>query len=160
MPTTNDSDFAVFAHNAAGGYATDVRARGHLIRADEPVGSGGGDTGPEPYELLLAALGSCTAITLRMYAARKGWPLADVDIKLRHRRIWAEECSDCQRKTGRVDIIECAITLHGPLDETQRQRLLEVAGHCPVHRTLTNEIKIRTQLAPIGTESSPGTGSP
>jgi putative redox protein len=81
-----------------------------------------------------------------MYATRKGWPLADVDVKLRHSRIYAQDCADCERKTGRIDVIECVIALHGPLDDAQRARLLEIAGHCPLHRTLTNEIKIRTQL--------------
>jgi putative redox protein len=138
--------FAVVARNSAG-YATDLRAGDHQLRSDEPASSGGTGTGPEPYELLLSALAACTAMTLRMYATRKGWPLEDVVVKLRHSRVWAQDVADAERKTGRIDVIDCAIELHGPLDEEQRNGLLEISTRCPVHRTLTNEIKIRTQLA-------------
>jgi putative redox protein len=147
MPNEAPDTFSVVARNSAG-YATDVRAGSHRLRSDEPASAGGTDTGPEPYELLLAALGACTAMTLRMYATRKGWPLQDVEVKLRHSRVWAQDVADAEHKTGRIDVIDCAIELHGPLDDEQRRRLLEISTHCPVHRTLTNEIKIRTELAP------------
>lgn len=146
MPNEATQPFDVVARNSAG-YATDVRAGSFDLRSDEPVRSGGTGTGPEPYELLLSALGACTAMTLRMYATRKGWPLQDVVVKLRHSRVWAQDCADAESKTGRIDIIDCAIELHGPLNDEQRKGLLEISSRCPIHRTLTNEIKIRTQLA-------------
>jgi uncharacterized OsmC-like protein len=123
----------------------------HRLIGDEPIGEGGSDAGPNPYDLLLAALGSCTSMTLTLYARRKGWPLESVDIVLRHGRIHAADCADCETKVGAIDQIEREITLRGPLDEEQRARLLEIADKCPVHRTLTSEIKIRTRLVPAFT---------
>ncbi|RMG47197.1 MAG: alpha/beta fold hydrolase [Acidobacteria bacterium] len=128
-------------------YAQEIRAGRHVLRADEPERVGGGDTGPSPYDLLLAALGACTSMTLRMYAARKGWPLARVSVRLDHRRIHAEDCADCETEKGRVDEIRRRIRLEGTLDAGQRRRLLEIADRCPVHRTLEGEVKIRTSLA-------------
>lgn len=119
----------------------------HRLVADEPVAAGGNDRGPGPYELLLMALGACKTMTLRLYADRKGWPLARTSVELRHRRIHAEDCADCETKQGMLDHIECVIAFEGALDEAQRKRLLEIADMCPVHRTLTSEIKIDTRLA-------------
>jgi len=119
----------------------------HRLIADEPAAAGGGDRGPGPYELLLMALGACTSMTVRLYAARKAWRLERVSVQLRHARIHAEDCADCETKQGLIDRIERVISLEGALDAAQRQRLLEIADMCPVHRTLTSEIKIETRLA-------------
>ncbi len=135
------------------GFLQAVRARRHGISADEPLAKGGSDLGLTPYELLLAGLGACTSMTLKHYADRKGWPLQRVRVKLRHGRIHAEDCQDCETETGRIDVIEKELQIEGPLDAQQRERLFEIAGRCPVHRTLLNEIKIRSTLL------SPGPGS-
>jgi putative redox protein len=127
-------------------YASDIEAGTHALRADEPVAAGGTDTGPTPYGLLLSALGACTAITLRMYADRKGWPLERVAVTLRHDRIHARDCGDCETVVGMVDSIERDIALEGDLDAEQRARLLDIADKCPVHRTLHAEIRIATRL--------------
>jgi putative redox protein len=128
------------------GLLTRIEGGGHSWLADEAVSVGGTDRGPSPYDHLLAALGSCTAMTLRMYADRKAWPLAQVVVTLRHSRIDAKDCADCEKKTGKIDVIEREIELFGVLDDEQRARLLDMANHCPVHRTLTGEIKVRTRL--------------
>lgn len=128
------------------GFAQSVQAGRHSLRADEPERVGGSDTGPAPYELLLASLGACTSMTLRMYADRKKWPLEGVEVKLQHAKIHAKDCEDCETKEGRVDRIERVVTIRGDaLDAEQRQRLLEIADRCPVHRTLEGEIKILTR---------------
>jgi len=119
----------------------------HTLVVDEPVAAGGGDQGPSPYELLAAALGSCTSMTLRLYARRKGWPLSRVVVTVRHERIHAADCADCETKEGRVDQLRRDIVLEGPLDPAQRARLLEIADRCPIHRTLRNEIRIVTNAA-------------
>ena len=119
----------------------------HELIADEPVSAGGNDRGPGPYELLLMALGACTTMTLRLYADRKRWPLKRVSVRLHHQKIHAQDCADCETKQGMLDRIERVIELQGALDPAQRQRLLEIADMCPVHRTLTSEIKIETSLA-------------
>ncbi len=119
----------------------------HRILADEPVAQGGFDSGPGPYDLLLAGLGACTSMTLRLYAERKGLPLGPVKVTLRHRKIHAEDCAACETKTGMLDEITREIALTGPLDEAQRTRLLEIADKCPVHRTLESEVVIKTQAA-------------
>ena len=129
-----------------GGFQQQVAAGRHRFLADEPVGVGD-DTGPNPYELLLAGLGSCTSMTLRMYAERKGWPLEHVEVQLRHDRIHAEDCDNCEATSGLVDTIDRIVHIVGPLTGEQRNSLLAIADRCPVHRTLTNEIHIRTKLA-------------
>jgi putative redox protein len=116
----------------------------HHLLADEPVKAGGLDSGPSPYDFLLAGLGACTAMTLRLYAERKGLPLAGVAVALRIGKIHAEDCATCETKEGMIDRIERTITLAGTLDADMRQRLMEIADKCPVHRTLTSEIDIRT----------------
>jgi putative redox protein len=119
----------------------------HVLQADEPHAVGGGDAGPSPYELLLMSLGACTAMTLRLYARRKAWPLVRVVVRLSHARIHAEDCAECETKQGFLDRIERTIELEGPLDAEQRARLLAIAEMCPVHRTLASEIVVATQLA-------------
>lgn len=116
----------------------------HRLRADEPLKLGGKDTGPTPYDLLLAALGACTSMTLRLYADRKDWPLQDVRVDLRHTKIHAKDCETCDTQVGKVDRIERTVHLAGPLDDEQRARLLEIADRCPVHRTLESEVVVVT----------------
>ena len=143
----SDAGVVTVEDGTAGPFAETVRAGAHVLAADEPVGAGGNDTGPSPYDYLLAALGTCTAMTLRVYARRKGWPLEKVRVSLRHDKIHAEDCADCKTRKGLLDRIERSIELEGPLSDEQRRRLLEMADHCPVHRTLTSEIVIETRLA-------------
>lgn len=121
-----------------------IEAGEHRLFADEPEPYGGSDRGPGPYELLLAALGACTSITLRMYAERKKWALLSVEVRLSHKRIHARDCEDCETKDAMLDEIRSEIHMQGNLDKAQRERLLEIAKRCPVHRTLSSEIKIRT----------------
>ena len=118
----------------------------HRLRADEPASLGGADSGPTPYDLVLAGLGACTAITVRMYAARKGWPLDGVTVTLRHEKIHAADCADCETRSGFIDRIDKTIAFTGALDAAQRARLLEIAGKCPVNRTLKSEVEIRDRL--------------
>lgn len=117
----------------------------HELRADEPAEFGGDDTGPTPYDLLLASLGACTSMTVRMYADRKQWPLGRVTVSLRHDRIHASDCADCETRDGKVDRIVREVAFDGPLDAGQHRRLLEIADKCPVHRTLTSEVSIVTE---------------
>ncbi|HKA89035.1 MAG TPA: OsmC family protein [Haliangiales bacterium] len=128
------------------GYRQEISDGRHVFAADEPVEVGGTDAGPGPYGLLLASLGACTSMTLQMYARRKGWPLEGVTVTLRHERIYAKDCEECETEEGMVGRIHRDIAVAGPLTEEQRQALLAIAGKCPVHRTLTSEIVIRTQL--------------
>lgn len=118
----------------------------HKLSADEPVAAGGTDTGPNPYDLLLAALGSCKSITVTLYARRKAWPLESVTVRLRHDKIHADDCESCESKDVLLDRIDCELSFSGPLSPEQRTRLLEIASRCPVHRTLTSEIEIRSRL--------------
>jgi uncharacterized OsmC-like protein/pimeloyl-ACP methyl ester carboxylesterase len=126
-------------------YQQEISAGTHRFLADEPVSAGGADTGPSPYDLILAGLGTCTAITLRLYAEHKKLPLTRVSVRLNHDRIHAKDCDDCETKEGKIDRIERAITFEGALDDAQRARLMEIADKCPVHRTLSSEIKIRSR---------------
>ena len=136
----------VVVHGAAAGFAQEILAGPFRLTADEPKVIGGTGTGPSPYDLLLAALGSCTSMTIAMYARRKGWPLTDVSVQLRHSKVHATDCLECETKEGRIDRIERNIQLSGTLTEEQRLRLLEIANKSPVHRTLTSEINIQTRL--------------
>jgi putative redox protein len=131
-----------------GQFQQEIIAGTHRLTADEPVKAGGLDSGPGPYDLLLAALGACTAMTLRLYADRKMVPLARALVRLRHAKIHAADCAECETKEGMIDRIERAITLEGDLDAGQRARLMEIADKCPVHRTLKSEIDIRTVEEP------------
>jgi putative redox protein len=124
-----------------------IQARNLTFSADEPLDKGGTNLAPNAYELLLAGLGACTSMTLKMYAGRKEWPLEAVRVTLRHDRIHAQDCEDCEKDTGMIDVIDKKLELEGDLSEEQRERLLAIAARCPVHRTLLNEIKIRSELA-------------
>ena len=118
----------------------------HQLLADEPLSVGGSNLGPNPYELLLAALGACTSMTMRMYATRKDLDLKNIEVTMKHDQIHAEDCTDCDSRTGLVDKIEKTIRLEGNLTDAERQRLLEIADMCPVHKTLHNEMQVKTQL--------------
>ena len=144
----NLENYQVVAHTGTG-MRTQVMASAHALVADEPVSVGGTDAGPTPYDYLLVALGSCTAITLRMYADRKGWPLESVTVSLSHQKIHARDCEECETKDGKIDQIGLDIELAGPLEEPQRRRLLEIAERCPVHRTLESEVMMETSLVGI-----------
>jgi putative redox protein len=133
------------AEAGTGTYTQQITARRHRLVADEPQPIGA-DAGPTPYDLLLAALGACTSMTVRMYANRKDWPLERVRVTLRHSRIHAEDCAECETTIGWIDHIDRDIELTGNLDDTQRERLLHIANRCPVHQTLTSEVHIATSL--------------
>ena len=119
----------------------------HRLLADEPAAAGGEDSGPGPYDLVLAGLGACTAMTMRLYAERKSLPLDRVTVTLTHNKIYAQDCAECETKAGMLDQIERVITVEGDLDADARQKLMEIADKCPVHRTLTSEIHIVTRAA-------------
>jgi putative redox protein len=134
------------AEAGEGRFAQLVTMGKHRLRADEPVAVGGDDSGPGPYDLLLAGLGACTSMTVRMYAAQKKWPLERVTVDLKHDKVHATDCAECETREGKVDRIERVLTLEGDLDEAQRARLLEIANKCPVHRTLHSEVWVPTTL--------------
>lgn len=142
-----EAGVVVVAERHRGRYQQDVRVGAHTLVADEPVALGGDEAGPNPYELLLAALGACTSMTLRMYAEHKSLPLEHVAVQLRHEKIHAEDCAACETKVGKVDRIERRIAVSGPLAPEQRDALLAIADKCPVHRTLESEIRIETSLS-------------
>lgn len=127
----------------AGTYTQQITVGHHELIADEPPPVGD-DAGPNPYDLVLAGLGACTAMTVRMYANRKGWPLDRVRVTLRHSRVHAKDCADCETTKGMIDQIDREVELTGNLDDIQRQRLLGIAERCPVHQTLTSEVRITT----------------
>jgi len=130
-----------------GKFTNQVIVGRHVIRADEPIAAGGLDTGLSPYDLLCAALGACTAMTIRLYADLKGIPVERISVELKHEKIHAADCAECETREGKIDRIERLIGLEGNLDEVQRQKLIEIANKCPVHRTLHSEVVIPTRLA-------------
>lgn len=136
----------VIVRGAGDGFAQEISAGSHHFRSDEPASVGGTNSGPTAYDLLLAALGSCTSMTVAMYARRKQWPLERVTVRLRHSRVHAEDCAACETQDARLTVIERDIQLDGQLGEDQRARLLAIANRCPVHLTLTSNIDIRTRL--------------
>jgi len=140
------ADNRVTTRTGKAGFRTEITANGHSLIADEPVSVGGTNSGPTPYDLLVSALGACTGMTLRMYADRKKLPLDAVIVRLRHEKIHAEDCQDCDDPASRVDRIEREIELQGELDEPSRQRLLGIANRCPVHRTLESRSRIDSRL--------------
>ncbi len=139
-----ESGEVVVRETRHGTFQQEIIAGAHRFLADEPVAAGGLDSGPGPYDLLLAALGACTSMTLRLYADRKQLPLTRTRVRLRHSRIYAADCAACETKEGMLDRIDRSISFEGELDAETRKRLLEIADKCPVHRTLTSEIDIRT----------------
>ncbi len=144
--TIEKSDIrSVVVRGSAAGFAQEILTGPHRMAADEPASAGGTDTAPSPYDLLLAALGACTSITVGMYARRKGWPLEEVTVNLRHSRVHGSDCAECETKEGMLDRIELDIHFAGTLTTEQRSKLLEIANKCPVHRTLTSEIDIKTR---------------
>jgi putative redox protein len=136
----------VIVQGEASGFAQQILAGGHALTADEPIDSGGTDIGPPPYDLLLAALGACTSMTVGMYARRKSWPLESVTVRLRHSRVHETDCATCESEDGMLDRIERDLEFIGALNDEQRAKLVEISNKCPVHRTLSSEIDIQTRL--------------
>jgi putative redox protein len=147
MSTENAIEVVVFSRE---GLQQEVWAGDHTLVADEPAALGGEDSGPNPYELLLAALGSCTSMTLLMYARRKGWDLQHVEVRLRHSRIHAQDCAECETREGRITRIDKEIVVAGALDDAQLRRLGEIAARCPVNQTLTHEIHMTETVRRAG----------
>lgn len=137
---------ATIINNFEDGLFCNIDAGGHKLVADEPEDLGGHDKGPDPYLYLATALGTCTAMTLNMYATRKKWPVEQIKVDMIHKKIKAEDCEDCETEKGFVDIFERHIKVTGDLDREQQERMLEIANKCPVHRTLMGELKIRSKL--------------
>lgn len=129
-----------------GQFTQEIIVGEHHLSADEPSDFGGNDLGPSPYDFLLAALGSCTSMTIRMYAKFKSFPLEKVIVKLSHDKIYANDCANCEKSNTKIDRIDRKIELKGDLSVEQRQRLLDIANMCPVHKTLTSKILIETEL--------------
>lgn len=144
MSSEPRSEGWVVVEGDADAFVQDVTAGAHRLRSDEPVAAGGSGSGPTPYDLLLASLGSCTSMTVAMYARRKQWPLERVIVRLRHFRTHAGDCAACEAQDTQLDVIEREIEFRGELTADQRDRLLSIANRCPVHRTLTSQIDIRT----------------
>lgn len=130
-----------------GRFTQNLQTGPHKLIADEPEAVGGDNLGPGPYEYLLMGLGACTSMTIRMYAERKKLPLDNVRVRLSHQKVHAQDCMDCESKDGKIDEIVREIYLDGELTGEQREALLDIANRCPVHRTLTSEIKVRSRLA-------------
>jgi putative redox protein len=147
MATPGATEIVVFSRE---GLQQEIWAGGHTLLGDEPVADGGRDSGPNPYELLLGALGACTSMTLLLYARRKGWELQHVEVRLCHDRIYAEDCAECETRDGRIDRIAKEIVVAGNLDEAQVQRLGEIAARCPVNQTLTHEIHMTESIRRAG----------
>ena len=137
----------VVATTPAGGFRTELAVAGHAMIADEPVAYGGTNLGPTPYDYLGAALASCTTMTLQMYARHKNLDLQSANVRVRHQKVHAKDCTDCETESGKIDEFRRVLELTGDLSDAQRQRMLEIADRCPVHRTLHSEVKVRTELA-------------
>ncbi len=146
LPAIDEADFepgaVVVTSQAKNGLTVSINANGHQLLGDEPASVGGADRGPTPYDLLSAALASCTAMTLMMYARHKKLPLEHVEVQVRHNKVHAEDCADCDKRESKIDQLERRIRLQGELDTAQKQRLLEIADRCPVHKTLHSEIRV------------------
>jgi uncharacterized OsmC-like protein/pimeloyl-ACP methyl ester carboxylesterase len=149
-PKAGEPGEIVVRETRAGNLQQEVIAGRHHFLADEPVSVGGMDTGPGPYDLLLAALGACTSMTVRLYADRKQWPLKRTTVRLKHGRIYAKDCAECETKEGMIDHIDRVISFEGELDAEQHKRLMEIADKCPVHRTLESEVEIKSVEGPAG----------
>jgi len=131
----------------ATGFRTEVDVGGHQLVVDEPIPVGGTDEGPSPYEMLLAGLGACTVMTLRIYADRRKWPLERARVTLEHHKVHVQDCIDCDHKPTKMDVVDRVIVLEGALTEEQRAKLLEIAERCPVHQTFQSKIQVNTRLA-------------
>ncbi|HET9368573.1 MAG TPA: OsmC family protein [Candidatus Udaeobacter sp.] len=140
----------VVVRGNATGFLQEVASGKHNLRVDEPLSVGGGDAAPGPYDYLLVGLGACTSMTVGLYARNKKWPLENITVALRHSRIHAQDCEECETKEGMLDRIDIDIELAGPLTAEQRAKLREIAAKCPVHRTLKSEINIRLRDEPTG----------
>jgi uncharacterized OsmC-like protein len=144
----------IACESGADRFALDLSAGPHRLLADEPKAVGGDDTGPTPYELLGAALAACTAMTLRLYAERKGWALGRITVAVRHAKVHAQDCADCETTDARLNRFERVVEVVGEIPEEQRTKLLEIADKCPVHRTLEGPVEVVTRLAGVaGTEA-------
>ena len=143
---TGTEEGGISAHTRIGAFRTELAVGGHSMVADEPASVGGQGEGPSPYDLLGAALAACTSMTLQMYLARKKWPAEDIDVTVRHDRVHAADCADCDSRDGKVDRFRRTVHVSGSLDEAQRARLQEIADKCPVHRTLESKVRIETEL--------------
>jgi uncharacterized OsmC-like protein len=143
--SSNPADVVV--RGDARGFKQEIVVGKHRLLADEPESAGGTDSGPGPYDYLLAALGACTSMTIGWYARRKNFPLETIEVSLRYSRIYAKDCEECETKEGMLDRIEAEVALGGPLTEEQHARLMDIAARCPVHRTLRSEINIRLRPA-------------
>ena len=144
LPNTEPAHVVV--RGTAREFLQEVVSARHQLRADEPAAAGGKDAAPGPYDYLLIALGVCTSMTIGLYARRKQWPLENIVTSLWHSRIHAKDCEECETKEGMLDRIDMSIELTGPLTAEQRGKLIEIGGKCPVHRTLTSEINIRSRM--------------
>lgn len=142
----SDSKQIVHIHLGDENYKTVMTAGNHELVADEPENAGGGDIGPSPYDYLLMALGSCSVITMKMYADRKEWPVEDIYIEMRHSKAHAEDCVDCDDPAAKIDKIEKEIIVKGDLSQEQLDRLLEISKKCPVHKTLLSDIEILSSV--------------
>jgi uncharacterized OsmC-like protein len=150
MPTKEDGGNWVTCRVGPTGFRTELVAGAHTLVADEPTEFGGTSTGPTPYEFLLMALGGCTAMTLRIYADRKGWPLESATVSVRQARPHEPDCENCEANAVGVERVERQIELVGRLNEEQRSRLMSVADRCPVHQTLGRGIRVETTMATRG----------
>ncbi|MFT5445876.1 MAG: putative OsmC-like protein [Gammaproteobacteria bacterium] len=147
QPSLPSDGIETVACTAIDGFKTDLVSSGHALIADEPARYGGTEQGPSPFDLLCAALASCTTMTLAMYAQRKKLKLRASTVHVTHSKVHAQECEDCETDSGKIDEFQRVLHLDGDFDAQQRQRLLEIADRCPVHRSLHNEVKVRTTLA-------------
>jgi uncharacterized OsmC-like protein len=148
MSTQGDNKTAdVVVRGDAGSFKQEIVAGRHRLLADEPESTGGSDAGPDPYDYLLTSLGVCTSMTIGLYARRKNLPLETIKVSLWHSRIHAKDCEECETKEGLLDRIDVEVELTGSLSAEQHAKLMEIAGKCPVHRTLTSEINIRLRPA-------------
>ncbi len=138
--------FSVITQTSAPTLKTRINTGKHTLFSDEPVEVGGEDTGPSPYEILLSALGACTGMTITMYAKRKTMPLKGITVYLRHDKVYVEDCAHCEKDTSKIDLIYREIELIGDLNSDQRNKLLDIANKCPVHKSLSSGINIKTQL--------------
>lgn len=142
----SDSKKIVHVHLGDENYKTVMTAGNHELLADEPETAGGGNQGPDPYDYLLMALGSCSVITMKMYAERKEWPVEEIYIEMRHSKTHAEDCVDCDDSGAKIDKIEKEIIVKGDLSQKQLDRLLEISNKCPVHKTLLSDTEILSSV--------------